>query len=124
MTFPIRFQVNAGNHFCFIIALGENDAHTLLILRHTFQRISGARPGFYIAFAVIDLSLLHDLLHLGLGNLAAFHPALSMLGIFNEGNPPVKAPVSIYFTRPLVFLTGFFFIATKAAAAHQEKNQG
>lgn len=95
MTFPIRIEVDAGDHFCFQVALPENDAYVLIIVRGTFQCITGAGPAIHIAFFIIDGTVFHDLLHFRLGYIAALHPAFRMLSVFDIRNTPVKPMIAI-----------------------------
>lgn len=95
MTFPFFIQVNAGDYFSGLIALRKYDAQVLLIAGISFNCISGARLSFRIAFPVIDGTIFHDVLHFGLANLAAFHAAAGMPGIFQERRTAVEPPVAV-----------------------------
>lgn len=96
MALPFFFQVNAGDYFGRLIALRKHDAYVLVIVCIAFQCVHGAGIAFDIAFAIIDVAVFHDVLHFGLGNLAAFHAAAGVFGVFKERCSPVKATVAVY----------------------------
>jgi len=100
MAFKIGVEIYTGNHFCFRIALGKYNTQVLVVLlRIAFQRIGGAGMGVRLRFAVVDVAVLHNVFHLRPGNLAAFHAALGVPGIFEKAGAAVKTPVAVYVVR-------------------------
>ena len=95
MALPFFFKIDARNYFGRLIALRKYDAHMLIIIRITFQRIRWAGPAFDIAFAVIDIARFHNVLHLCLGYFPALHSAPGVFGIFNERRSPVEPAVAV-----------------------------
>ena len=98
MALPFFFQVDAGDHFRFIIALPEDDAYMLVIHCISFQCVYRTGICLHIAFTVIDISFLHDVLNFSGSYLPAIHAALGVFSVFQEGGPPVESIVSVDFT--------------------------
>src|SRR5882757_7044243 len=91
MAFKILVKIDTGHHFCLIIALGEYDAQVLvLLLCIAFERVGGTGFCLHFGLAVIDGTVLHDILHFLLCNTPAIHAALRMFGVFEVAVSPVE----------------------------------
>jgi hypothetical protein len=95
MAFPICTEIDTGDYFGLLIALCKHDPNPLIVLRGTLQCIGWAGFVVHITFAVVDRAFLHDLLHFGLRDLPALHPAFGMPGVFDIGNSPVESMIAI-----------------------------
>jgi hypothetical protein len=95
MAFPFCIQIDHRDHFGLLVALGKNDSYLLRIGRPAFQGIAGTTAILQIAFAVIDMTILHDIFHFGAVDMTAIHPAKRMLAVFQKRDAAVKAPVSV-----------------------------
>src|SRR5205085_5933048 len=63
-----------------------------------------ARTCIHICFIVIDITIPHNFLYLGLRNVTALHPAPGVLSIFDIGSAAVKSMVAVYI-RSGIFLS-------------------
>ena len=104
MALPVFFKVYARDHFGLLITLRKYNAYMLGVLRVAFKGVGGTWSCLYIAFAVVDGAVLHNVLHFRFGDLAAVHAAAGVFGIFKKCSSPVKAAVAVYF---LCFFGGF-----------------
>jgi hypothetical protein len=95
MAFEILVEVNTGYYFGFIIALGKYNAQVLLFGGITFEGVGGTGAARCLAFAVIDFTVLKNVLHFSLGYMPAIHTAFGMLGVFEIAHPPIKSIVAI-----------------------------
>jgi len=118
MAFKIMVEIDTGHHFGFIIALGKYDAQVLvLLLRIAFERVGGAGFCVYFGLAVIDGTVLHDILHFLLCNMPAIHAALRMFGVFEVAVSPVEAMVAVY-------VVGHRGPAGRPAGTHRQRQYG
>lgn len=124
MAFPIRAEIDTGDHFGLLITLRKHNSYALVILRDAFQCIGWAGIVVHIAFAVIDGAFLHDLLYFRLRDLTALHPASGMLGIFNVGYPSVEPMIAIDTGRGIgrFFAGGSGFCLACIALLYEEEN--
>jgi len=96
MALPVLTEVDASDDFSGAVALPENDAYVLVVVRISFYRIRGAWLAFNVAFAVIDLAVLHNILYFQLGYFPAFHAATGVVGILQVRNPAVEPVVAVH----------------------------
>ena len=92
---PILFQVNYGHDGGISVALCKYNTHTLVVAGKSFHGIAGAAAIFEIAFFVINLSILHDLLYFSHCYLAAIHSTAGVIAILQKCCPPVKTAIAI-----------------------------
>jgi hypothetical protein len=97
MALPIFFKVYASDYLGFLITLRKYNSYVLGILRVAFYRVSWAGISLYIAFAVVDAAVFHDVLHFRFCYFPALHAAAGVFGVFKEGYTAVKAAVAVYF---------------------------
>src|SRR5438067_242069 len=128
MAFKIGVEIYTGNYFRFIIALGKYDAYVLVVLqRIAFQRIGGAGMGAGFRFAVIDFTMLHNVFHLRLCYMAAFHATPGVAGIFEKTGAAVKAAIPAYLVGsggPGAVVIAWPRLSAGAAGAQGEHQHG
>ena len=98
MALPFFVQVDTSDHFRFIIALPEDDAHMLFFFCISLQCVHRAGICFHIAFTIVYSSFFHDVLYLSGSYLPAIHAALGVFGVFQEGGPAVKSIIAVNLT--------------------------
>ena len=92
---PVGAEVDDRNHFCFEVALGEDDTDALVVTGGAFEGISWAGSSVGVAFFVVDGAVLHDFLHFCLGDFSAAHAAFGVLGVFDIGDAAVESVVAV-----------------------------
>jgi len=95
MALPVFFKIYTGDHFGLLIALRKYDPYVLPILRVALQGVGRTWICVYIAFAVVDGAVLHNVLHFRFRYLPAIHAAAGMFGVFKEGGAAVEPAVAV-----------------------------
>ena len=78
---PLLFQVDNSNYGGVCVALSENNPNTLVVVGKSLHGIARAPAIFKIAFLIVDLAFLHDLLYFCHRYLAAIHSTASVIAI-------------------------------------------
>ena len=78
---PFLFQVDNSNDGGICVALSKNNPNTLVVVGKSFHCITWAAAIFKIAFLIIDLAFLHDLLYFCHRYLTAIHSTASVIAI-------------------------------------------
>lgn len=92
MTFQITIEIDTGDYFGIIIALGKNDPEMLVILLAiAFQSIG--RAGFVVkpGFSGVNFAMFQEIEYFRFADLAAVHSASGMATVFKPVHSPVKS---------------------------------
>lgn len=91
MTFQVTVEIDTGDHFRKIIALGKYDPKMLVVLLTiAFQCISRTRFVIKSGFPWVDLSMFQDIQYFRLADLPAIHSAPGMPTVFKLVKIPIK----------------------------------
>ena len=94
ITWPLRIQINTGNHQHPVIFGCKDDPNVLFVVGDAFQGI-GLAPAIVLYLIVIDHSFFQYLFYLAFINMPAVHAAAGVFGIKDMAGAAVKAFIAI-----------------------------
>jgi hypothetical protein len=126
VAFKIVVKVDAGYYFGLRVALRENNTQMLLLLRMTLERISRTWLILQIAFLIIDVAILHDVLHFGLRDMSALHATLCVLRVFKITDFSVESASagSFAFGLRAIIICAFAAIIQATAGTNKQQQSG
>jgi hypothetical protein len=122
IAFKIVVEIYAGHYLGFKIALSEYDAQVLVFFFSiAFKNIDGARPFIHVGFIIVHSTVLQDIFHLLVRNIAAVHAAQGMFGV-NKGvtGMPIKPDTALHGLSCLL-AGALIIVCTRMTGAKRER---